>query len=225
MGSAISGHGFLPLFLDNPPPRPCYSSAGVSGAPCRSLEARAESQRGAGNSHGEGAWFVVSRSSSKAPSISPTTSAVRSTPAQVSFSRSVIEGPSFLGRVCQKQAMQASATRGGTLGSPYRGCEPRNSTVIFWCTRAWRHPRGVVVSNCIPVKTWKPMPRCWRSSTLSTRCFILRPNRSSFHTTSTSPARQARRAGSAGQAHRAQWAARPAGAAVLLRECNPNLTI
>ena len=144
--------GFLPLSLDDPPPRPCHSSAGVSRAPCRSLEARGASHRGAGNRHGEGAWFVVSRSSSKAPSISPTTSAVRSTPAQVSFSRSVIEGPSFLGGVCQKQAMQASATRDSALSPPHRGCEPRSSPVLFWCTRVWRQgaPRCSTVLLTLP---------------------------------------------------------------------------
>ncbi|AJW93587.1 hypothetical protein BM43_7643 (plasmid) [Burkholderia gladioli] len=54
-------------------------------------------------------------------------------------------------------------------------------------------PAAVVVSMAAPcpVNTFKPMPRPVRSCTVLMRCRRSRPSRSSFHTTSVSPVRNA----------------------------------
>ena len=58
-----------------------------------------------------------------------------------------------------------------------------------------RRPAAVVVSICAPspASTRRPSPRADRSCTVLTRWARLRPRRSSFQTTSTSPFRRARR--------------------------------
>ena len=57
-----------------------------------------------------------------------------------------------------------------------------------------RRPAAVVVSICAPypVSTRRPTPRVDRFCTVLTRWAMVRPRRSSFQTTSTSPVRSAR---------------------------------
>ena len=69
--------------------------------------------------------------------------------------------------------------RHGGLGQPHLGFRQRE------------RPAAVVVSICAPcpVSTRRPTPRADRSCTVLTRWARVRPRRSSFQTTSTSPVR------------------------------------